>query len=176
VTLERFGGADSAFELLADSIGIAQDARDRDATTDALRADAVRALLASFQRVYTGRKLYEVMDLDHALRDAVRDDIGPAVERGLAAARTGTLGFDMPTQVASLIGTLAAVDDAHAAKAAKTLLADHPGLVRTLNEIAYALRHGTGATTLDVLDQLAKSPHASVRQQANESLSRRRPS
>lgn len=174
VTFERFSGADAAFELLADAVRNSQDAPKRDATTDTLRADAMRALLASFHRVHTGRKLFETLDLDKNLRAWVAADIGPAVDRALAAA--GSADFDLATQTASLLGPLAAIDDAHAAKAAERLVTEHAGMLRTLNEVAYSMRFGTGPATLAVLETLAKSSHASVRQNAQESLARRRPS
>jgi hypothetical protein len=172
VTFERFSGADSAFELLADALRISQDARGRDASTDALRAEAAGALLASFDRVYTGRKLAEVFDLDRPLRAAVASEIAPAVARGMVAARAAS--FDLATQTASLVGALAALDDAAAAAAAERLVAEHPDATRVHNEVAYAMRFGTGPATLAVLDRLAKSPQAAVRTNANESLGLRR--
>ena len=162
VTFEKLGGADAAFELLADAVRVSLDAKSRD---DALRTDAMRALLDGYDRIYVGRAVYTALDVDPALRARVRDAIAPAVDRAVAAAR------DMPSialQAASLLAHLAALDDEHAARAAETLL----GLGgRAVNEVAYSLSYGSGPATLAILERLA-----TTNQIARESLGKRRPS
>lgn len=157
-TFDRFTGADDAFELLAESLQYAPPSPQR--------TDAVRALLSSFERTCTGRKLYELLDLDDALAEEVRTDVAAAIERALVTDAK----FDLQTQTASL---LAFVDDELAARAARSLVANHRGLLRTLNEIAVILGFCTGPATYDVLEELALSAPASVREFAQESLQRR---
>jgi hypothetical protein len=96
----------------------------------------------------------------------VRADVAAAIERALVTDAP----FDLQTQTASL---LAFVDDELAARAARSLIANHRGFMRTLNEIAAILGFCTGPATLDVLDELAVSAPASVREFAQESLQRR---
>lgn len=160
VSFERFGGADNAFEILADAIRVSQDATGSDIE---LRATAMRELLRNYHRLYVGRAVYTALDLDRELTARVEDEIGPAVERAIASGRS-----EMLLQAASLLGPLAALDDAHAARAAEALL-PHGG--RVPNEVAYSLRYGTGPATLAILDRLASSS-----QIARESLGKRRPS
>ena len=174
VTVERFGGVDAAFELLADAVRIAADARARDAAVDALRAEAIRAILAVFDRVYVGRAVFLALELEPALAARMRAEIGPAVDRALSTLRAQP-AFDLATQTASLLGALAAIDDDHAARAAEALLANADGQTRTKNEVAYALRFGTGPASLAVLDRLADGGSESVRDLARESVAVRRP-
>ena len=79
----------------------------------------------------------------------------------------------MPTQAAFMLGPLASFDDAHAARAADTLITVFSGLSRTLREVAYALRWGAGLDTHAILQRLASSPFQSVRKDAEDSLKRR---
>lgn len=173
VTFERFGGADAAFELLTDAVGTAAEALGRDATVDALRAEAIRAILGAYDRVFVGRAVATVLDLDPALAARVRDQVGPAVERALEALR-GAPAFDLRTQTASLIGALAAIDDDHAASAAEALLVQVGRWTPAVNEVASALGHGTGPATFGVLERLAEHGAPSVQALARESLGRRR--
>jgi hypothetical protein len=175
VTFERFSGADDSFEQLADAVSTAADVDPRPAGLDELRTNAARALLSSFHRVHTGRKMYELLD-EKTLRASVAADIGPAAERALAALDAGKVGFDLATQTASLLGVLAPVDDAHAARVAEALLAKHVTMTRTINEVAWSLRFGTGPSTLSILERLAKTPHPSAQTIAKQSLGIRRPS
>src|SRR4051812_44909776 len=66
-SFDRFTGTDDAFELLADALQYAPPSPPR--------TDAVRALLSTFERTCTGRKLYELLDLDDALAGELRADV-----------------------------------------------------------------------------------------------------
>ena len=79
----------------------------------------------------------------------------------------------MPTQAAFLLGPLSTLDDARAAQAAEALIANYTDYDRTMREVAYALRDGTGPATLVILQRLAAHRFASVREDALDSLSRR---
>lgn len=172
VTYDRHYGVDSSFEMLADAIRVAGDI-DRHDVIDALRSDAVRALLGIYNRVHFGRALMVVLDLDDDLAASVRIEIGLAVDRVIATARASEMPFDMATQAAFLLGPLASLDDAHAARAAEALLSAHAGNSRTVREVAHALGWGTGSATRTILERLTLSPSASVRKDAQDSLSRR---
>ena len=148
--------------------------RSRRARQSRRSGDAVRALLGIYDRVYFGRALLVVLDLDRALAAAVAAGMGRAVDRAIAAADTGEAPFDMATQAAFLLAPLAALDDAHAARAAETLAAAHAGQSRTLREVAHALGAGAGPATRAALERLAASPFESVRQDALNSLARRK--
>jgi hypothetical protein len=104
-------------------------------------------------------------DLQDVICDGLDVDYSdryPALEQLLAS------GTPAHRQTASLLGPLTALDDERAARAAEALLAANP---RVVNEVAYSLRHGTGNTTLAILERLAKT-----NQIARESLGKRRPS
>jgi hypothetical protein len=171
VTYDRFFGVDGAFEMLTEAVQTA-GSLDRSDELDALRADATRALLDSYDRIYFARSLMVLLDVDRDLAASVRSSIALAVERAVVAARSPS-SFDMPTQAAFLLGPLSTLDDERAAHAAEALLADHPGNSRTLREVAHMLGGGTGPATLAVLQRLAASPLKSVATDAQYSLTRR---
>lgn len=170
VTFDRMYGVDSAFEMLAEAMRVAGELEQRDQIA-ARRAEAVRALLAIYDRVWFGRSLAVVLDLDPALARELADAIGSAVERALAAAPTTDL--DLATQAAYLLGPLAAVDDPRAARAATALLDAHPTKTQSAREVAHALMDGTGPATRAVLERLVRSGSPAVRDEAKTSLSRR---
>ncbi len=171
VTYDRHFGVDSAFEMLADAVRIAGESNGAAAVAD-LRAGAAAALLGLYDRVYFGRALMVAFDLDRVLAAALAPEVADAVDRTVAAAR-GPAAFDLATQAAFLLGPLAALDDAHAARAAEALLAGAGGRQRTVREVAHALGTGTGPDTRAILERLAGAPDAAVRQDARESLARR---
>ncbi|MEO8701020.1 MAG: hypothetical protein ABI867_13310 [Kofleriaceae bacterium] len=166
VTHDRLQGADDAFATLADSLRVARDSERPGAAE--LRVEATRALLAIYHRVFFGRALYAVLDMDRELAAAVHENIAVAIERAAAAH---VRGFDMPTQAASLLGVLAKLDDAHTAQLADLVLAEKPG-TRTVREVAYVLRSGGGPATRAILERLAAGTGA-VADDAADSLTRR---
>ena len=175
VTFDRISGADSAFELLASAIRISGELDARSPDVDRLRDDATRALLAIYHLVSFGRALYAALDLDRALAQRLASDIGNAVDATIAAANSMTeAGFDLATQAAWLIAVLGPLDDAHAARAAEALLADHGDNPRTVRELAHALGFASGPATRELLERLAGSPNASVQADAREALGRRK--
>ena len=180
-TFDRFYGVDSSFEMMADAIQTSGDI-DRNNEVDALRTDATRALLGIYHRVYFGRSLMAALDLDDELTASVRAEIGLAVDRAIATAQASKVPFDLATQAAFLLGILASLDDDHAARAAEALLSSEVATDRTTREVAtdrttrevaYALGWGTGPATLTILERLILSPSASIRTDAQDSLSRR---
>lgn len=173
VTFDRFSGADSAFELLAQALRTAGDLDARSADVDRLRDDAARALLGTYHQVSFGRTLYELLDIDRALAGRVLPDIAKAVDAAVAAAGRET-SFDLATQAAWLVTVLGAHDDAHAARAAEALLAGHGDRTRTVRELAHGLGFASGPATRAILERLAASPNASVQADAREALGRRK--
>jgi hypothetical protein len=171
-TFDRFSGADSAFETLANAVATAVELDDERDDVAPLRRDALRALLGAYHRVFFGRSLMTALEYDKPALPALRDDLAAAIDRATAAARTPP-PFDLATQAAFLLGPLARVDDERAARAADALLADHPGNERMVREIAHGLRSGTGPATLAIVKRLAESPLASVRTDARDSLAKR---
>ena len=174
MTYDRHFGADAAFEMLADAVRVAGEIEASEAIAQ-LRRMPCAALLGIYDRVYFGRALLVVLDLDRALAAAVAAGMGRAVDRAIVAAETGEAPFDMATQAAFLLAPLAALDGtAHAARAAETLAAAHAGQSRTLREVAHALGAGAGPATRAALERLAASPFEPVRQDALDSLARRK--
>jgi hypothetical protein len=173
VTFDRHYGADDAFAMLADAVRVAGEVAD-DGAIAARRVAAGRALLGIYDRVYFGRALLVALDLDPALAATLAPEIAQAVDRAVAAAGTGAPPFDLATQAAFLLGPLAALDDAHAARAAGALLAAHGDPSRPAREVAYALRAGSGPATRAILARLAVGPGESVRTDARDSLARRK--
>ena len=175
VEVDRFSGVDSGFVLLTDALRTALDMPLNEVAAR-LRRLAVYDLLLIYHRVYFDRSMLILFDLDRALAHSERLTIRWAVDQALAATRQGQLYFDLPTQIAFLIGPLAGLDDARAAEAAEALLAYYPDHTRMLREVAYALGYGTGGATLSILERLTASEFASVRSEAEEWLARRRTS
>ncbi|MEO6457394.1 MAG: hypothetical protein ABIO92_03835 [Chloroflexia bacterium] len=171
-TFDRFYGVDSSFEMMADAIQVAQEI-DRNDKIDTLRADAVRALLGIYHRVHFGRALMVVLDLDDDLKASVKVEVGQAVDRAIATAQTSKMPFDLATQAAFLLSPLASLDDAHAARAADALLSADATTNRTTREVAHSLGWGAGPVTHAILERLVLSPSASIRKDAQDSLSRR---
>ena len=175
VSVDRFSGADSAWELLADTVRISGEIDHRSADSDAARDRATRAMLGIYDRRSFGRSLMTVFDLDRPLAGRVAKEIGAAVDRTVAAVKD-TTEFDLATQAAWLIGGLAMVDDEHAAMASQALIEGHAGSrhrTRMLKELAYSLGFGTGPYTKAVLEALASAPSAGVQAEAREALGRR---
>jgi hypothetical protein len=172
VTFDRFYGADSSFEMLADAVRVTTDAEHGDELRE-LRAEAVRALLGIYDQVYFARTLALLLDEDRGLSATAQAEIARAVDSAVAASSAAGQHFDMASQAAFLLSPLAAFDDEHAARAAQALLDDHPGRSRVAREIAYALGSGSGPGTQAILEQLAASPSPSVRADALQSLARR---
>jgi hypothetical protein len=147
VSVDRFSGADSAWELLADTVRISGEIDHRSADSDAARDRATKAMLGIYDRRSFGRSLM-----------------------------TDTTEFDLATQAAWLIGGLAIVDDEHAAMASQALIKGHAGSrdrTRMLQELAYSLGFGTGAYTKAVLEALAGAPGDDVQAEARKALGRR---
>lgn len=169
---DRFTGVDSTFALLTDALRTAQDI-DLTAPCVALRVDAARALLLAYDQVFFDRSMPLLMAEDRGLARTCASEIAQAVERSVRAARTSRWGFDMPSQAAFLVDSLAALDDSCATEAAAELADAFPEHTRMLREVAYSLGSGTGPGTLAVLRRLSGSPFASVAHEANDQLSRR---
>ena len=171
VTFDRFFGVDAAFEMMVEAVHVAGDV-ERGGDIELLRVEATRALLGIHHHVYVARSMMLLLGSDQALAASVRSEIA-AVDRAIEEARARAAPFDLATQAAFLLGLLAELDDAHAARVATTLLADHGDRLRTAREVAHALGWGTGPATRAVLDRLAEAPAASVREDARASLRRR---
>ena len=173
VTFDRIWDVDDAFALLAKALMWGQDAPLTDAGA-ALRVAATKAILLSHDRVFVARDLATLLDVDDALRRAVRYELTWAVEKAVDAAALPRQRFDVATQAAFLVGPLAREDDAAAAQAARRLL-DLMGVSnRASRELALALSAGMGGATLAVLEELYASPAADVRAEAEERLAERR--
>jgi hypothetical protein len=172
VELDRFFGVDAAFVLLTDALRWAQHAPLTEVAAR-LRRLAIYDLLVIYPLVYFDRSMFVLLNLDHDLAWSEQGTITWAIEQALTAARNSEPDFDLPTQIAYLIGPLAALDDVTAADRAEILLAYYPGRERTLRELAYALGLGTGPATLSILERLASSDSSSVRREATECLLRR---
>ncbi len=82
--------------MMADAIQTAGDI-ERNNEVDALRTDAVRALLGIYHRVHFGRSLMAALDLDDDLKASVREEIGQAVDRAISTAQTSKMPFDLDT-------------------------------------------------------------------------------
>ncbi|MDQ5823176.1 MAG: hypothetical protein M3441_03070 [Chloroflexota bacterium] len=173
VEIDRFSGVDSAFVLLTDSLRTAREYVPLGEVADHLRRLAVYDLLVIYHRVYFDRSMFILLDLDPNLARAEMLTIGWAIDQALAAMRNGWPGFDLPTQIAFLLGPYATLDDAGAADRAETLISSYPVRDRTLRELAYALGSGTGPATRGILERLARWESPSVRREAAEWLARR---
>lgn len=173
VEIDRFSGADSAFVLLTDSLRTAQQYMPLGEVAARLRRLAVYDLLVIYHRVYFDRSMFILLHLDPDLARTEMLTITWAIDQALAATRNGWPGFDLPTQIAFLLGPLATLDDAGAADRADALLSSGHVHDRTLREVAYALGSGTGPATLSVLERLAQWDSPSVRREAAEWLARR---
>jgi hypothetical protein len=173
VEIDRFFGEDAAFVLLTDSLRTAHEYMPLSEVADRLRRLAVYDLLLIYHRVYFDRSMFILLDLDAELTRAEVVTIRWAIDQALAAMRKGRPRFDLPTQIAFLLGPLASVDDTGAAERAETLISYYQDLDRTMRELAYALGSGTGPATHAILERLANSNSASVRGEATEWLARR---
>ena len=173
VEVDRFFGADSAFVLLTDALRTAQQYMPLNEVAARLRRLAVYDLLGIYHRVYFDRSMLILLALDPELARSEVLTMGWAIDQALAAMPNGWPGFDLPTQIAFLLGPLATHDDAGAATRAKILIASPPASDRTLREVAYALGDGTGPATRAVLEKLARWDSPSIRREAEEWLARR---
>jgi hypothetical protein len=173
VEIDRFSGADSAFVLLTDSLSTARQYVPLGEVADRLRRLAVYDLLVIYHRVYFDRSMLMLLHHDPDLARAEMLTIRWAIDQALVATRNVWPGFDLPTQIAFLLGPYATMDDAGAADRAETLILSHPARDRTLREVAYALGSGTGPATRGILERLARSESPSVRREAAEWLARR---
>lgn len=170
VTFDRFTGADDAFAQLTDALCCAGEYRELTEVGAVLRALAVRELLVVHHRVFLDRSMMMLLDLDPALAAASRPEIEWAVEHTISAGRGKP---EVARQAAFLLGSFAALDDAAAATAAATLLAEHPDSERVLREVALAMSSGTGPATMTVLERLGAWPLGAVRREAAEWIARR---
>lgn len=169
---DRFTGVDSAFAMLAHAIETARPLRHTEAVA-LLRIAATRALLGIYHRVFFDRDLDMVVGRDDALATRCAPEIESAVELATAASKERH-PFDMATQAAYLVGTLARLDDARGAAAAEALRALHPDHPRALRELALSLSSGRGRATLSVLERMVEQTTGGVRDEAEQAIERRR--
>jgi hypothetical protein len=172
VTYDRLFGADAAFEMLAWSLW-ASHGTEQAMRSDPLRIEAIRALLGIYHHAYFDRTMALLLDEDTQLASTLRSEIRSAVARTIEASLAPNQSFDMASQAAFLLGELARLDDREAARGASALIAAHPDKSRCLREVAHSLGDGSGPATRAVLERLAQSPYAAVREDARTSIKRR---
>lgn len=156
---------------LADALRTARLSTRAEAS-EALRADAYRALLALAADADLGRELGYALVADAAVRPHVAGDLDAAVERAVERLEDGDEpDFDLPTQAAGLLVALAKESDDAAAGLAERLLELAPKDPRVLRELIDAMGAGSGDATLAVLRRIAKVK--AVRDDADAALARR---
>jgi hypothetical protein len=172
VTYDRLFGADAAFEMLAWSLW-ASGGTEHAARSAALRVEAARTLLGIYHRAYFDRTMALLLNEDRELAASLGSEIRSAVARTVEASLAPSQSFDMASQAAFLLGELARLDDEGAARGAEALISAHPDKSRCLREVAHSLGDGSGPATRAILERLAQSPYAAVREDALASLKRR---
>jgi hypothetical protein len=121
---DRKFGVDDTFALLAEDLGRSEEIAEQRGTTE-LRWAAQAALLGLTDRYFFDRRLEQGMYAADVR--ALATDLDRAIGAGIARLRGDEpLGFDLPTQVAGLIGALARVDPERARVHARELLATEP--------------------------------------------------
>lgn len=174
VALSRVHGADGAFGLLADALRTSS-LSERAEETEALRVEATRALLRLADSYDFDRDLLFAVSADPAVRERVVADLKAAAERAIETLAAGKpVDFDLATQAAGLLAPLARLDDATAAGYADRLLELESGHSRMLRELNDAMGAGSGPATLAVLMRLRNAGDATVREEADRLLARRR--
>ena len=159
------------FAALADALRTARMSSRAD-ESEPLRAEAFRALLDIAAEVDFGRDLGYALVADPSVRGVVADDVATAAERAIGRLEGGSEpDFDLYTQAAGLLVSLAKESDEEAAGFATRVLALAPKDTRVLRELIDAMGAGTGDATLDVLRQIAKV--RAVRDDADAALARR---
>ncbi|MDA0185344.1 hypothetical protein OJ997_33875 [Solirubrobacter phytolaccae] len=159
------------FGALADALRAARLSSRTDAT-EALRADAYRALLAIAADVDFGRDLGYALVADTRVRALVAGDVEAAAERAIGRLEDGDEPeFDLATQAAGLLVSLAKESDDAAAGFAERLRELAPKDPRVLRDLIDALGAGSGEATLAVLRRIAKVK--AVRDDADAALARR---
>lgn len=173
VTVDRFSGADSAFETLADALRASFYSARAD-SIKRLQVEAARALLHASSTHYVGRTLMVAITSDRDVTASVDTDLRKAIEAGITALRQGNgAGFDLGTQTASLLVPMARLDDAAAARYAQQLMSIAPENTRMLREIAGALANGRGPDTLRLLNAMRTTNSTTLAQDVEQALARR---
>lgn len=140
--------------------------------SEALRAEAYRALLDQAADADVGRELGYALVADATVRPHVAGDLAAAVERAVERLEDGDEpDFDLSTQAAGLLVALAKESDAAAASLAERLLELTPKDPQVLRELIDAMGAGSDEPTLAVLRRIAKVK--AVRDDADAALARR---
>lgn len=156
VVLDRFTGADAAFETLAEAV-LTSFWNDVSPQLRADQFDALRALLEASRSCYVGTVLSLATVRDAALTHRLQTEVDQALDVGAAALEQKLADpFDRALQTASFVLPEATIDDDRAAYYGRRLLASGQTNLRSRRELVQALAAGTGPATFALLTEMGE--------------------
>jgi hypothetical protein len=165
--------ADSGFSGLAEAVANSRRLDRLDLNAD--RQDALGALLGLAGQYEVAQGVAFSLTADHALTGAVSRELAEAVDRCLLVVEAGQRSrFDVALETALLIGSLAEVDDDHAAAAARRLMVACNNSPRPLTTLAIHLGYTSGPKIKNVLEELSGHSAPEVAKYARLSLANHR--
>jgi hypothetical protein len=174
VVRDRFCGEDSAFQKLAEAISASQYGLESSEIT-ALRIQSVKSLLSIYPDVLFDNALAMAIYCNaQELLPVIQEDVYRAVDDSFKVLNIGiVVDFDLPLQIASLIGVTRRIDEHKAAVYAQKLITEHSQNHRMLRELIPALGNGSTQETLDLLLQLQKLKEPAIEKALQQALSNR---
>lgn len=173
VVFERYTGADSAFEMIADGLRTSYYCEDEAQLTE-WQVAATKALLAIYHKYYFGQTLALAIVKSKKRAIKVYNEIIAAIEASFNQLNEEqTTQFDLAFQVASLHMPLVDLDDKAAALYASRLILKFPDNIRMLKELIGALASGKGDDTLKVIKDLEAKQISGIEQELENALKRR---
>jgi hypothetical protein len=139
VVYDRIYGSDSAFEMLADALRTSFYCEENE-TLKKWQIAGTKALLNVYHRYYFGRTLAYAIVWRKEIAIDTKNEIKAAIEASLAILQENTLlQFDLLFQVASLLITLAPIEDNDTAYYANLIISNYHPTERSWKELADAL-------------------------------------
>lgn len=174
VDIDRFTGADSAFELLAEALETSSYCDDEPELLK-WQISAIKALTGIYHQSYFDRTLALAIINCKIDIEEVHSEIISAIKASLdRLERKDKIDFDLSFQIASLLMPLVRIDEQAAADYANLLLANYPDNTRMLMELSNALAKGTKSSTYKILENMMKLSNPMLKKEVEKALSRRK--